>query len=181
MIAQLKVINLNAKMKSKSGKSFSGVEVTYQPQPYKGEVKEPVTRFLFSNNPVAKGLQGFKAGDWAEIKFDTDQYRTPLSIDKASEPGASKTSTATFAPRDDTTNLRIARAVAIKEATVLALAMAAGDAFPKTKIKSKEFMAQQVLEIAQLYEPYLTLTEQSDELEMPEIGEDDFDQEGFEE
>jgi hypothetical protein len=188
MIAQLKMINLNAKMTAKSGKTFSGVEVTYQAQPTaKYGEKPPTTRFLFNDNPVARGLQNMKSGDWVEIKFDNDQFKTPLSIETITDPSSSpstasspKSGGSTWGKKDEGTEKRIARAVAIKEATQLVLAMVTAGSFPKTKAAQKEFLAQQVLEVAVQYEPYLTLSEQSDDLEKPEMGDDDFEQEGFE-
>ena len=53
MICQLKSINLNATKRSAAGKNLTGVEVTYQAKPYKGQEKEPTTRFLFADNAVA--------------------------------------------------------------------------------------------------------------------------------
>ena len=69
MIAQLKAINLKAVKRTEGGKSYTGVEVTYQGQPYKGQEKPPTTRFLFSNNPVAQALANFQSGDWVDVSL----------------------------------------------------------------------------------------------------------------
>jgi hypothetical protein len=132
-------------------------------------------------------LGNFKSGDWVDIKFDSDQFKTPLSISPTTAPSGEpasatppKSNAGGWGKKDEGTEKRIARAVAIKEATQIVLAMITAGSFPKTKAAQKEFLAQQVLEVAQQYEPYLTLTEESEELEKPDMGSEGFEQEDFE-
>jgi len=186
MICQLKSINLNATKRSAAGKSYTGVEVVYQGQPYKGVEKEPTTRFLFSDNPVAQSLANFKVGDWVEIKFDTDKFKTPLSISKqagseeASAPAQSASGPAKWGQQDEGTQKRIARSVALKEATAIVCEMMKAGAFPATKSKSYEFLAQNVLEVAKIYEPYVNCTEVSDDVVKPDLSpEEEFNQDAF--
>jgi hypothetical protein len=188
MKCTLKQINLNATKRSAAGKTFTGVEVTYQGEPYKGVEKEPTTRFLFSDNPVARALPDYKVGDFVEIKFDSDKFKTPLSIGRAEaySPSAPKAAAATSATgpakwgqQDPDTQKRIARSVAIKEATVLVVEMMKQGAFAASKTKSYEFLAQQILEVAKIYEPYVNATDQADDVVKPELTEEDFAQDGF--
>jgi hypothetical protein len=187
MIAKLLSINLNAKKRSEGGKTYTGVEVTYQGQPYKGQEKEPTTRFLFSNNPVAEALASYKPGQMVEIKFDTDKWKTPISISLAddaapkSSPSSSGSSSGggRYGQQDESTQKRIARSVAIKESTILVMEMMKQGAFAASKTKSYEFLAQQVLEVAKIYEPYLNCTDAPDVVDKPVISAEDFEQDGF--
>ena len=188
MICQITALNLNATKRSAAGKTLTGVEVSYQGRPYKGVAKEPTTRFLFSDNAVAKALDSFKIGDWVEIEFDTDKFKTPKSIRKHIEGEAvvdklpypsTPSSPRSFGAQDEGTQKRIARAVAIKEATTLIVEMAKQGAFTAAKTKSYEFLSQQVLEVAKIYEPYLACTEQPDAVINPETVLNDIEQDGF--
>jgi hypothetical protein len=185
MKCTLQTINLNAKKRSENGKTYSGVEVTYQGEPYKGQAKEPTTRFLFSDNPVAKALADYKAGDKVEITFGTDKWKTPTDIRKlsategATHSAPQSTGNRTYGQQDPDTQKRIARAVAIKEGSALVFEMIKAGAFAASKTKSMEFLAEQVLSAAKLYEPYLSCTDQEDKVDRPELSPDDFDQDGF--
>jgi hypothetical protein len=179
MIAQILNIELNATKEGAGGKSYSGLAVTYQPPEYKGKVKDPSTRFMFGNSDVVKQFKssGLEVGDWADIKFDESKWKNPESFTKTGAPAQDGGgANAAPKPKNVSTNItvdqsvwdakdkRIARAVAIKEATQLVALMAGNGGYTTTNIKKREFLVEEMLATAKALEPYLTLAETPEEV-----------------
>lgn len=186
MIAQILKIENNAVKEGRGGKNYKGVAVTYQPPPYKGQQKDPTTRFLFDKSDIVKQFKasGLKEGDWAEIKFDDSKWKNPESFTPSSAPnattGASVRQNVTSNISSDQTQVRIARAVAIKEAMGVMKFMADNNGYTATNLKKHEFVIEELLKTARALEPYLTLTDKVEEVEDDDFEGEDFEQEDFE-
>ncbi len=167
MKAQLLEVNLNAKKTAGSGRELTGVSLKYQPEPYQGQTKPPVDRFVFTNNPIVPALKGgeVKVGDWVEITFDKSQYKNPESIAKSTPPtpdkpaGQKKSGGGGY--NDEATQMRISRSVAFKGATEL---IAAGYGESK-KTSKNEVLAEEVIALAKTFEAYLNMQEVDEAIE----------------
>lgn len=158
MKAQLLEVNLNAKKTSGAGKELTGISLKYQPAPYKGQVKDPTERFIFTNNPIAPALKNgdVKVGDWVEIGFDQSKFKNPESIKKSSPPAPdTPPAKKSGGYNDEATQLRIARSVAFKGATEL---IAAGYGESK-KTSKNEVLAEEVIALSKTFEAYLNMQE----------------------
>lgn len=186
MIAQILKIDNNASKEGRGGKSYKGVAVTYQPPPYKDQQKDPTTRFLFKDSDIVKQFKasGLREGDWAEIKFDDSKWKNPESFAPAPAPNTTSNSAVrknvTSNISNDQTQMRIARAVAIKEALGVMKFMAENKGYTATSLKEHDFVIAELLKTARALEPYLTLTDEPDEVEDDIFEGDDFEQEDFE-
>lgn len=192
MIAQILSVNLQATKVANNGKSWSGYEVTYQPQATERYgAKPPTTRFVFKNSPIAGALESIKPQDWVEIKFDQTQYKNPESLVKIANPNGGGQAPPAPAPSSapapqsggvdwDLKDRKIARAVAFKGATEIVSALIAVDgAFPKTALKKPEFFVEKSLELARQFEPFVNMEEGEITSEECSGDDADFDQEPF--
>lgn len=156
---------------------YKGANMTYQPDPYKGQAKEPVTRFVIGKSPIIEELKGVKAGDRVEIKFDDTKWKNPVSITAIHEEAPASRVTgntgnsAKFGNQDPDTQVRIARSVAIKEASNLVCTMIAHGGFPATAVKKSDVLVSEILRIAEAFEPYLCLQDKGkpQDTQVPDI------------
>jgi hypothetical protein len=172
---------------------YPGYYMKYQSnETYMGKAKDPTDRFVFANSEVAPVVKTLTAGDIVELTFVKNGKFSDLTgitkvgvAPKASDPtkdvggiGASGApakgsssggssgggSGGSWENRnDEPTQLRIARAVAVKSATDVVVALLHTGGFPKTKVKG-ELLGEEIKLIAKSLEGYLTLSEDVAEL-----------------
>lgn len=185
MIVQVISTNLNATKVTNAGKTLTGLSITYQGEPYKGKVKDPVERFVFTDSPIAEGIESAEPGDWFDISFDTTQWKNPVSMVKTSAPKTQEAATPNEGTKGvdwDLKDKKISRAVAFKGAVEMVTALlATGDAFPKASHKKPDFFVEQIQSMAKKFEPFLNIEEDVTVPENPEAAEVPFNQETFQE
>jgi hypothetical protein len=176
MIAQILNIEFNIDKEFAGGKTYSGFAVTYQPPEYKGQQKEPTTRFMFSGSDIEKQFKGsgIEIGDWADIKFDDTKWKNPESFTKTGAPnqGAApkpKNVSANIPDKVDQSvwdakDKKIGRATATKRASELVAMMVANGGYTVANLKKREFLTQEILAAARDFEPYLTLNDVEEEV-----------------
>lgn len=145
---------------------YKGFEFTYQGEPFKGQEKDPVTRFVFGNQDFVGTLKDCAKGDWLELSFEKKgQYTNLVAVAKIQAPSGASLPAKEFKGRQDDpeTQLRIARSVALKAAVDFVGGLAA---------KDKTF--DNVMEWAKGFEVYLTLQD-ADDLDMSECPTNPFD------
>lgn len=162
-------VTQNVQKTSNAGKPYTVTEFEYQGEPYQGKTKPPVTRNVFSNDPVNQILQTLKPGDSVELGFTQNgKYKNLSSVEKIDGPSPVANPTApnmtggSYQKNDDETALRIARSVALKAAADVVNGVA-GIAF--------ETVHTEIIGLARHFEKYLTLDDSDP---------DDFKQETFE-
>lgn len=138
---------------AKKGK-YAGFDFSYQGEPFKGQVKEPVTRFIFSNADFLPILRDCALDDWLELSFEKKgQYTNLVGVVKIAGPvmaAAPAKEFKSYRNEDPETQLRIARSVALKASVDYCVTMPAKD---KT--------VENILSVAREFEAYLTLQEAS--------------------
>jgi hypothetical protein len=152
------------------GKDYSGHNFTYTPPPYNGQVKDPVTRFVFGNGDFAKQLKGIEVGDYVELTFDNSKFKNPESIKKIST-----------SYNGDARQESIVRQSALKQAINLMDILKGTGAYTAANLKKKDYVVQQVVEIAQAFEPYLFAQIDVEEVESVDVPWKDPEQEGYNE
>lgn len=189
MIAQILNIDMNATKEGAGGKVYKGVAVTYQPPPYKDQVKDPTTRFLFGNSDVVKQFKasGLVVGDWAEITFDTSKWKNPESFVKSNPPQEQAPARQAQQSQGNANNSQqesIARAVATKEAVNIVHAIMVAGGYTQANVKKREYIVEEVLATARKLEPFLMFQDEDDESVYKDLygdgeGEDDLPQEDY--
>lgn len=164
------------------GGTYSCTEFTYQPDPYKGQPKDPVTRGVFTNAPCHADILALKAGDRVELTFVRNgRFQNLDAVTKiagsAPAPAASSGSGgggwSGGGRRDDPeTTQRIARAVALKAAVDFVGVMVTNGVYTKTSAKPDN-LENEVDRLARDFEGYLTLNDDMADMVA------DFDQPAF--
>lgn len=157
MKAQILGIQLNIKEKFANGKTYDGHKLTYKPEPYAGKEKDPVEKFVFGNSDFAKYVQKAQVGDWVEIVFEKNgKYSNPVSMSTIAPPVEGERPTrASGSSQNTTTDERIARAVALKEASVLVGTLVGQGAYTAANLKKREYMVEQIIQTAREFLPFL--------------------------
>jgi len=154
--------------------------VTYQGPPYQGKVKDPVTRHIFTNSDVAKEVVGLAPGMLVEVEFDDTKYKNPIhfTVMSNSQPtateeplpwedkGAAKPRKGGFS--SPSTDERIARAVALKEAAVSVGNLMNNGGYTAANLKKREFIIEQIIQTAREFLPFLKDTETLDMVDTPD-------------
>lgn len=154
MKATVVKIDMNATM---NGKAY--VEFVTQGQPYQGQEKPPRTHKLFK--PYAEALIAIVAtlevGDQVEYKCDNTQYKNMNQLEKVGD-GTGVPQNQTPPAKGGNTNMdkKIARAVAVKEATQIVL-------FGAKKTDEPTDLVGTIKDIARELEPFLLFDDQANE------------------
>jgi len=183
--AQITAIELNVQEKFANGKSYKGHRFTYQPEPFKGKAKPPVTKFLFGNSDPAKDLLNIQVGDWAQIDFSSNgEFKNISKITKIDAPPSSTDQGTAdqgtkYQPKSDNSEA-IARAVALKEASSIVIGLAqTGNAYSAANLKKREFIIEEILQTARELLPFLKNTETVSGIENQDVDAVDVEQEEY--
>ena len=185
MKAQIKAINTTTK--TFNNRNFDGMEVTYQPEPYQGKEKPPVTRFIFGNSEAIPSLKTCNPGDWVNIEFtevlkNGRTFKNPVSFTKTTAPVGNTpnqpvSGSTSYQSSSDARQESIEKQCCLKEAVNLVAALAANGGYTAANVKKREFMTEEVKEIAKEFYSFLSGSDEVDEVDFNQDATDnDFDQ-----
>lgn len=174
MIATIVGINYGVKMKGQ----WDGLEVIYQGEPYQGQQKDPVTRFVFKNSDVYKQIVDLEIGDKINLTFEKNgKFSNLVACEKIGQGGVPTQGRATPSSKQDfsaqsssgaSKDVIITRAVAFKGAVELVCAGLARDKFYKAGMKM-DLVKDEVKEVAKSFEDFLSLMEKEEEAVVQEV------------
>lgn len=182
MKAQIKAINTTTK--TFNNRKFDGVEVTYQPEPYQGKEKPPTTRFIFGNSEAIPSLKNCNVGDWVNIEFTDVQkngrvFKNPVSFTKTSAPVGNAPASG-GGSNADARQESIEKQCCLKEAVNLVSALVANGGYTAANVKKREFMTEEIKEIAKEFYAFLSGSDEVDEVDFNQNDTDnDFDQDTY--
>ncbi len=165
MEAQVLSVEVGKEFVSAAGKTYNALSLITQGKPYRGETRDPREHKMFTSNPLHDAAAKLKPGQWINYKCDNSRYKNMESFeiigaDAGIDQGSQKAST-TFAKDLSGTNqsASIARAVALKASVECTTAMLNKDMFKKTA--KPDFIANEILALANYFEKYLTFSEET--------------------
>jgi len=164
---------------------YDGYKLTYQPEPYQGKAKPESSKFIFMNSDLSGVVGSLTAGQWVELKFvknDRGYYDledvSPTTEGTYSAPAAPQPGQAMSIGNPSNKDAVITRAVAFKASTEIVVGLMNRENSPIKKTATKEFIAEQVMELTPQFEDFLSFKEGKEE-ESAEVPAEDFNQEPF--